>query len=103
MTPIYELSPALTATLHAAANGDSPVFALVEAREDDKPERKKVLAAELEEINDLINLDLLKDVSADFEEQITHCRIAHGFGYKVVTLTDIGMAMFKDTGKKGVN
>lgn len=102
MTDIYELSESISSTLIATANGDSVVFALLEPRDDDTPDRKKRLAEELVEINDLIQLDLLKDVSKDFIDQIAHCKASHGFGYKVVAMTDTAVLMFRKTGKERV-
>jgi hypothetical protein len=98
MTEIYELSPNVADALLACAEGNNTyTFAVIEAREDDPPERKRILAAEASEINDLINMDLLSDVSYKFHDQIKACLAHHGFGYKVVAMTEPAILMFSNT------
>lgn len=95
VTDMYELSKYVYATLVAAANSDSVTFTLLEPRADETGVRYAAMMAEVVEINDLINMELLRDVSDRFTEQIEICKINHGFGYKVVTMTDAAVLMFK--------
>lgn len=76
---------------------------MLEPRYDDLPERKKQMAAEMSEISDLMQLDLLRDVSYRFANQIEECRETHGFGYKVVQLTEIAIIMFMENTNRKVN
>lgn len=100
---IYELSEDLYDTLIVAANGDSPTFALLEPREDEEPERRKRLNREMAEIEDLIQMDLLKDVSDNWAPQIAVCKIQYGFSYRVVTMTEMAMMMFTKGRKEPIN
>jgi hypothetical protein len=97
LTQIYEVSKTVAEALTACADSEGYTFAVLEPREDETPERKQQLHAEASEIDDLVQLDILKDVSYRFAEQINNCRREHGFGYTVVAMTDIGVAMFRSS------
>lgn len=88
--------------LEAADNPNGNTFVLVEPRDDDPPERKVVLAAELDEVLELVNAGLLRDISHLFLSQINQCKDMHGFGYMVVQLTPVGMELFSDAKKRKV-
>lgn len=79
-----------------AANGDSIVFAVIEASDKDTPDARKRRETEMVEILELIELGLLKNVSEKFTEQIEVCKLQNHRGYIVVALTDIGLDMFKE-------
>lgn len=101
---IYELTPSVAEALSACADGGlGYTFAVLEPREDDSFERKRALASESAEIQDLINLDLLEDVSPRFHHQIENCRNNHGFGYKVVQLSPIAVMLFQETKHRRIN
>lgn len=105
IVPIHELSPTIAEALIACASEQlgGYTFAVLEPREDDLPERKKQMAAEMSEIRDLMQLDLLRDVSYRFSRQIDDCKETHGFGYKVVQLTEYAVLMFMENKHRKVN
>lgn len=46
------------------------------------------------EILELVQMDLLKDISYKYKSMIKHCSEEHGFGYRVMELTQTGLLMF---------
>lgn len=103
MTSIYQVSTAVADALTACVSNDVFTFAVVEPGPSDTIDRKKRLLSEWNEISDLIQLDLLKDVSYKFKEQIKDCQEKHGFSYKVVELTEIAIKLFEDHSHRRVN
>lgn len=103
MTPIYEISTAVADALTACVANEVYTFAVIEPSRSDSIERRKKLQGEWDEISELIQMDLLKDVSYKFGEQIRECRDKHGFQYKVVELTEIAIHLFKDITHRRVN
>lgn len=103
MTPIYEVSTAVADALTACVANEVYTFAVVEPSRTDSLERRRKLQKEWDEISDLIQMDLLKDVSYKFTEQIRDCRDKHGFQYKVVELTEIAVHLFTDIQHRRVN
>jgi hypothetical protein len=103
MTPIYEISASVADALTACVTNEVFTFAVIEPSRNDSLERRKKLQKEWDEISDLIQMDLLKDVSYKFGDQIRDCRDKHGFQYKVVELTEIAVHLFTDIQHRRVN
>ena len=103
MNQFYSMSETVYEALSVCADAEYYTFALLEPKIDDPPERKKELEKEQQEINDLIKLDILNDVSYKFISQIKECKDEHGFGYKVVELTEAGILMFRNIKDRKVN
>jgi hypothetical protein len=100
---IYAITQPIYEALSACADAEFYVFALLEPTHDDSKERKKEIEQETKEIEDLINLDLLKDISYRYTSQIKDCREEHGHGYKVLELTEAGILMFSNSNERKVN
>lgn len=91
---VYQISETIYEALQVCADSEYYTFAVLEPREDDDKDRRKALKAELDEILDLVQLDLLKDISDKYKSMIKHCQQEHGFGYRVLELTQAGILMF---------
>lgn len=102
MSEFYSMSENVYEALEICASSEYYTFACLEPREDETIERKKALENEMAEINDLVNLDLLKDISHKYKSMIRHCREEHGFGYKVLELTQAGILMFSNTKERRI-
>jgi len=76
---IYEITPNIYEALQACADSEFYTFALLEPKADDSRERKRDIEKETAEVNDLINLDLLRDISYKYTTQIKDCQEEHGF------------------------
>jgi hypothetical protein len=100
---IYEITPNIYEALQACADSEFYTFALLEPKADDSRERKRDIEKETAEVNDLINLDLLRDISYKYTTQIKDCQEEHGFGYKVLELTEAGLLMFANSEDRKVN
>lgn len=103
ITPIYEISTAVADALTACVSNAVFTFAVISPAHQDSIERKRKLQAEWAEIEDLVNMDLLRDVSFKFHEQIKDCQDKHGFTYRVVELTEIAVHLFSDFTHRRVN
>lgn len=100
MSKSHELSEFQVANLTVACDGtNSKAFAIIEPIETDTPERYSLLDRNLDEIEDLIHLGFLTDVSDRFTEQIELCKINNHRGYIVVAVTDAALMMFGPTVK----
>jgi hypothetical protein len=96
--PIYQLSEFQFGTLRHAANGGSIVFAVLDPAPSDPPEKRKQFIDERLQIDALVDLGILKDVSERFQESIETSRINNNNrGFVVVALTDIGLCMFQES------
>jgi hypothetical protein len=100
MSEIYQLSEFQNKSLSIAANGKSICFAILESSDSDPQDTKEKLDKDFHEIEDLVRLELVKDVSEKFTEQIQLSRINNGRGYKVVALTEVGLRMFANAKKR---
>lgn len=102
MNEHYQVSDTIYEALSVCADSEYYTFAILEPREDDTKERKKELAKELSEVLDLVQLDLLKDISYKYKSLIKHCQEEHGFGYRVMELTQAGLLMFSKVKERKV-
>ena len=104
MTEIYELTKYQAANLKKSANQPGcTVFAVVGAAPDDTKEQQATLEKELKEMGDLVELGLLKDVSEDFGESIKVSEIANKRSFKVYAITETGLLMFRNDGRRQAN
>ncbi len=89
--------------LTVCAENQYYTFAVIEPTLDETPKRRKDLLRDLEEVNDLVQLGLLRDISARYTGEIAKCLQERGYGYKVVELTKEGMLMFANAKDRKVN
>jgi hypothetical protein len=101
-TPI-NLSTTVSEALQLCADSEYYIFAVLDPKEDDTLERKADLKKELEEILALVKLELLEEITHMYDHMIQHCRRDHGFGYRVMELTDAGILMFSNAKDRKVN
>ena len=103
MNEIYPLTQFQAANLLRGANNGTRVFAILEPSPTDSEERRKQLVREMDEMNDLISLGLLTDISKDFEEPIKVSKLNNNRGFSVVRLTDQAIIMFHECGRREIN
>lgn len=96
MSKSYELSEFQVANLTCACDGEnSRAFAIYKPNDDvDTPARYARFDRNLDEIEDLIHLGFLTDVSDRFTEQIELCKINNNRGYIAVAVTEQALMMF---------
>lgn len=90
-------------SLDLTANRTVTSFAVLEAPETDTVERKEKAAKNMGDIDGLIRLGLVTDVSEFYAESIEDARAVHGSGYRVFTLTDHAVKMFRSSGNRTAN
>src|SRR5271166_4747406 len=103
MSDIYELSQFQYINLIKAANEGNIVFAVIDPPPNSSPEKIKELNKQKLDVLELIQLNLLKDVSKDFAEQIAVCKLNNGFSYMIVSLTRDSILMFSVHTERPVN
>lgn len=96
----YQLTEFQHKTLMAVANGSNPVAFVVEAIPEDDAETVARLNKQVEEMNDLVQLGFLKDVSGKMAEAVLATKLKAGRGYKPYLITDIGFDMFNSPQKR---
>lgn len=95
MSAIYSLSDFQFANLYRSANSGPNTFAVLEPLDSDAEEARKIMADELHQIVDLVQMDLLEDVTKEFTEQITVSKMNQNRKYIVVKLTERGFLLFR--------
>lgn len=99
----YQLSEFQYANLVRSANSSTIVFAALEPSDSDSAEQREKYERQLREMDDLIHLGLVKDVSEKFHDSIELSRMNNKRGYRVLALTEHALDMFHESDKRLVN
>ena len=100
---IPELTEFMVNVLLGTANGASRVCAVIMPGENGDKERKEQLTTQLKDVDKLIEWGLMKDISDEFTEQIKLAKLNYKVDSKVVIITEMAEAMFRDSGSRSVN
>lgn len=88
---------------NAANNSQTTVLAILDTHPTDSLENLRVLEKNQREMQDLVNLGLMRDISESFSDSINEHLAKGERGYKIVILTDEGLKMFRRHEKRLVN
>jgi hypothetical protein len=91
---IYELSERQFNTLKDTANSEHVVFSIINTLETDSEEMKEEAISLTKEIEDLIKMGLVKNVSDQFTESINMSKLKNGREFNVYSLTPDSVLMF---------
>lgn len=97
------MSESIYEALRLCTEAEVYTFAVLGPKDDDTQERKDYLKKEMDEVMGLVKLELLRDISGNYQHMISHCQEDHGFSYKVIEMTETGILMFTDAVKRKVN
>jgi hypothetical protein len=101
----YELSPFQYAKLRRIAFEHPPIFALIGPipGENDPKEKLALIADERRQIEDLIDLGLLLDVSDKFQATVEQVRAENNRECRILTATERSKLMFGSKNKGSIN
>ena len=85
------------------AQGSVPIFLAARPRREDTPSRRYTLKHKHEEVKQLVELQLMEDVSDEFVETIQEHTIKTGRKYAVYGLTEQGYLLFRDCDDRPIN
>lgn len=100
---IYTLTDFQLRNLMEAANGKVNSFAVVEPSPKDDHDIRAKLEQYMKEIDDLMKLGLVEDISEGFQEAIQQKREQEGRGFLIYTVTQTGFLMFNGHKKRIAN
>lgn len=100
---IYQMSETVYDALTICASNEYYTFAVLEPSETSDSDRRDRLLKDLEEIKDLVQLGLLRDISAKYNKEIAKYLQEYGSSYKVVELTKEGILMFSNAKDRVIN
>lgn len=100
---ISELTDFQMNVLLGTANGPSRVCAIILPKDTDEQERKDHLTEQVKAVDELIALELMKDISEEFTEQIKLAKLNHKVDSRVVIITERAELLFRDCGTRSIN
>lgn len=80
--------------MFSIANSDTGFFMLVTPNDNDSPEHQILWGKNNQEIDDLIKLEFMIEVSGNFQTEIEKFFKDHGHVYRVFQATELGQLMF---------
>lgn len=100
---IYELSQFQFDALYNACNGGSLAFAVLKPSEEDAQPKKAQIADQLRQIEELLELKLIEDISSKFKDTVQLAKTNHKRDIMIVAMTPMGIACFRGQTKRVVN
>jgi len=91
---IYEMHKIQVSVLRRAAADDLGMLVVLKPSETDNPEHFKKLSFEWRLAQDMIELGLFKDVSAEHQGVIDDFKAQHGYDHILLHITKAGRLMF---------
>jgi hypothetical protein len=95
-TEIYQLNDFQLTQLILSTSGLNPILALLDIAPEDDAELKEKLNRYSADMEALISIGLLQDVSESMAERIENTRMQVGRGYRALVPTKEALRMFKD-------
>lgn len=86
-----------------STNGEQPISVLLIPNPGDLPERKDSMNRNVNDMDDLIELGFIRDISDAFKQQIEQSVAVKNRSYRVLIPTDIGFKMFQELAGRSIN
>jgi molybdopterin biosynthesis enzyme len=93
---IYELNDFQVSQLLLATNGLTPILALLDTAPDDEPDLAEKLNRYANDMEALVTIGLLEDISESMRERIEDGAKKMGRGYRALVATKEAKLMFHD-------
>jgi hypothetical protein len=101
-TEIYQLNDFQLSQLIVSTSGHSPILALLETIPEDEPELTEKLNRYTRDMEALITIGLLQDISESVAERIESTRVQIGRGYRALLPTKEALLMFQDSDDRSI-
>lgn len=98
-----EINESQAKLLFGAANFDVHAFANIRPNETDNPETTATLNQQWSDVEQLIDMGLLEDVSAKYPQNIESIKEQAKRDVRIMDLTDVARKMFNNGVERAVN